>query len=143
MATKTFQFVCVLSFVLCGITVLLFALSFVLNPWDHRISFTDDFHVGLMQGRVVFFSDAEPGPYQGSIIGIVDDNGNVYPPLEREIGWGDTLGIYFRYFRWTDSDSTLWTLTVSLLWPLAIFGLPSAFRICLWWRSRVASRRNG
>lgn len=143
MAMKAVQFVCVVSFVLCGITILLFALSFVLNPWDHRISFTDDFHVGLMQGQVVFFSDAEPGPYLGSIIGIVDENGNVYPPLEREIGWGETLGVYFRYFRWTDSDSTLWTLTVSLWWPLTIFGLPSAFPLCLRWRSRVASRQIG
>lgn len=135
MRTKTSRFAFVTSFVLFGVSVILFALSFGVNPWDQRISFTDDFHVGLLRGRIVFFNDVACGPYQGSIIGLVDGDGNVYPPLEREINWGDSLGVYVRYFRWT--DSTLWTLTVSLLWPLGIFGLPCAFWMFLCWRRRV------
>ena len=136
MAAKVIRLASVASCILCGVSLVLFALSLVLNPWDHRISFAEDFHLGLWRGRVVFFNDSEYGPYRGSIIGLADADGNVYPPLEREIKWGDSLGIYFRYFRWT--DSTLWTLMVSLLWPLAIFGLPTVVWVC--WRQIVARR---
>ncbi len=137
MATRAFRFLCVAWFVLSCLTVILLVLSLAMNPWDHRISLSDDFHVGLWAGRAVFFNDAEYGPYRGSIIGLTDSDGNADPPLEREIKWGDSLGVYFRYFRWP--DSTLWTLMVSLLWPLAIFGLPTAICVCVWWRRRVVS----
>ena len=100
---------------------MLFGVSFLVNPWDYRISLNDDFHIGLLNGNIVFFNDAEYGPYRGSIIGLVDENGNVFPPLEREVRWGYTLGIYYRHFRW--ADSTLWTLNVLLLWPIAVFGI--------------------
>jgi len=113
-------------------------LSLALNPWDHRISVRDDFHVGLWRTRVVFFNDAEYGPYRGSIIGLVDSDGNVYPPLECEIKWGDSLGVYFRYF--LRADSTLWTLMVSLLWPCGVFGLSIAFWTFVWWRRHQANR---
>jgi len=135
MATKLIRSACVTSCILCGVSLILLLLSLFLNPRDHRISFTEDYHLGLWRGRIVFFSDPEYGPYRGSIIGLTDADGNVYPPLEREIKWGDSLGVYFRYFRWT--DSTLWTLTVSLLWPMGIFGLPFAICVCVWWRRTV------
>ena len=140
MASKAIQIARIVSFVASGAIVILFALSLVLDPMEFHVSLTDEFHVGFLRGRIAFFSDAEYGPYQGSIIGLVDADGNVYPPLEREVKWGDTLGVYFRYFRWT--DSTLWTLTVSFLWPLAIFGLPSALWIFVWWHRRKQVRRS-
>lgn len=135
MAAKVIRLASVASCILCGVSLVLFALSFVFNPWDHRISFSEDFHLGLWRGCVVLFNDSKYGPYRGSIIGLADTDGDVFPPLEREIKWGDSLGVYFRYFRWT--DATLWTLMVSLLWPLAIFGLPTAVCVCVWWRRCV------
>jgi hypothetical protein len=109
----------VVSTVMLGLAVLLFLTGDVRNPWNHYLSFNDDFHVGVwgrgLDSRIVFFNDAEYGPYRGSIIGFSDANGNIYPPLERVEAFGDSWGIYYRYFQW--SDFTLWTLTVSLWYP--------------------------
>lgn len=83
----------------------------------------------------MFFNDADYGPYRGSMLGVVDDQGNVYPPREEEAYFGDTAGIYYRYFRWP--DATLSTLMVSLWYPAALFTVIPA----CWWFLR--SRRSG
>jgi len=69
--------------------------------------------------RLAFFNDSEYGPYRGSIIGMLDEDGNVQPPLEQQVGFGDTWGIYYRYFRW--SFGTLWTLAFSLWYLVGVF----------------------
>jgi hypothetical protein len=125
----------VASLALCMASTVLFALSLVVNPWDHYLSLADDFHIGLWNGQIVFFNNADYGPYRGSIIGFVDEHGNVYPPLKREVAWGYSLGVCFRYFRWID-DSTLWTLIVSLLWPIGVFGFPCLLMAWIRWRRR-------
>lgn len=66
-------------------------------------------------------------------IGLVGDESAV----ERR-AFGDTLGIYYRYFRWTVSGATLWTLSVSLVYPLAMFTvLPLVWA---WRRASVVCR---
>jgi hypothetical protein len=119
----------VVSTVMLVITVLLSLASYVISPWDHYLSLSDDFHVSVwgrgLDSRIIFYNDADYGPYSGSIIGFVDADGNVHPPLEREYAFGDSWGIYYRYFEW--SDSTVWTLMVILWYPIAVFAiLPSA-----------------
>ncbi|MBN1490435.1 MAG: hypothetical protein JXA69_11015 [Phycisphaerae bacterium] len=125
----------IISLLLLGCILVLGAAAPWLNPWRHRLSLGSGFHIALwgapLNPRLVFFNDSDYGPYRGSIIGIVDDQGNMYPPLEREIAFGDTLGIYYRYFRW--SDATLWTLMVTLWYPAIAFAvLP-----LLWWYRRA------
>ncbi len=88
--------------------------------------------------RLVFFNDAEYGPYSGSIIGLVDEDGNIYPPLEREQAFGDSWGIYYRYFQ--RSGSTLWTLTVTLWYPIAVFAImPFVSLMCSTVRRRASN----
>jgi hypothetical protein len=102
-------------------------------------------------GRIVFFNDSEHGPYGGSIIGSVDAKGNLLyeggrARLSRKFFWRvgrysiyrgayvdeqgeavredslcDLPGIYYRRFEW--AEATVWTLAVSLWYPLFLFGL--------------------
>jgi hypothetical protein len=129
------RLVCSVSLVICVASTILFFVSFAINPWDHRVSVVDDFHIGLWRGQIVFFNDAEYGPYRGSIIKIVDEDGSSHPPMEQETYWGETWGVYYRYFRW--AGYTLWTFMVSLLWPVAIFGAPPAIWFCISRRSEL------
>ena len=117
------------SVALLGVTLLLAVASFWINPWDHRLPFADRFHVGVWRRgwdiRLVFFNDAEYGPYHGSIIQLADEQGNLYPPLESDVRLGDTAGVYFRYFRW--ADATLWTFMVFIWYPAAVFAILPAY----------------
>lgn len=121
------------------VTVVLAIASFMVDPWKHSISLGDGFHVTLWHPSdnpsVVFFSDQDYGPYPGSIVGIVGPDGTVYPKRLKEIHFGAIAGIYFRYFQWAPTD-VLWTLMVSLLYPLMLFAvLPVA-----WLLQRFADR---
>jgi hypothetical protein len=142
MAHRTSKIVTLVSIVMLAISALLFLLGYVISPWDHFLSFSDDCHVGVwgrgLDSRIVFFNNAEYGPYRGSIIGLVDDDGNVQPPLEREEAFGDEWGVYYRYFQW--SDSTLWTLMVTLWYPIAVFTIMLV--ATLLWRARQRSSAN-
>ena len=89
--------------------------------------------------RLAFYNHPE-GPYTGSIISLEDDQGNVYPPIEREVAFGNTLGIYYRYFRWP--GTTLWTLLVSILYPMAFFSVLPLLQLIRRFRLRRRARRN-
>ncbi len=106
------------SLALLAVAAFAFVGSHAVDPWKHRISLTDDFHVTLwghvVDARIVFFNDAEYGPYRGSIIGLAGDSDL------KERGFGDFLGIYYRHFQWP--NSVLWTWMVSLWYPVALFG---------------------
>jgi hypothetical protein len=125
MATRTFKIATVVSALMLAISVLLFLVGYVASPWDYHLSFNNDHHVGVwahrLDSRLVFFNDADYGPYSGSIIGLVDADGSICPPLEREESFGDSWGIYYRHFQ--RPDSTLWTLTVTLWYPIAVFAI--------------------
>jgi hypothetical protein len=66
------------------------------------------------------FNDQEYGPYGGSIITFADGEGR--SALEVNTGF-DCPGIYYRYFRFRQIQYELWTLMVSLWYPLVVFGL--------------------
>jgi len=146
MARRVFNAVSLVSAILLGCTVLLWAGAFVLNPWDHHVSLTRDFHMGVWGGldgpplgRMVFFNDDEYGPYRGSIVALVDDQGN--PPRTLTfVRWGDAYGIYYRYIHWSDSNATCWTLMVSFAYPMILFGILPALWLWLRWR-RIRSLR--
>lgn len=92
-------------------SVVLFLASFWFTAWDYHLTLRSDFHIGLWDGRVVFFSDGEDGPYRGSILRLdMQPSPAVYY---------NATGIYYRHF--TYPDKNLWTLMVNLLWPMALF----------------------
>ena len=125
MAHRAFKIATVVSAVMLAVSILLFLVGYVFNPWDYHVSFSDDSYVGVwsrgLDSRLVIFNDAEYGPYLGSIIGLVGADGNIYPPIEREEAYGDSLGVYYRAFQW--ADSTFWTLMVTLWYPVALFAI--------------------
>ena len=141
MVRKIFSIASLISTILLGCTMLLWLGAFFVTPWDCSLSVTRDFHIGILGGfgfegmplgAVVFFSDKESGPYHGSILALDT------VPL-REVGWGPEYGIYYRHFRWLDSGKILWTLMVSLAYPLLLFSIMPA--VWLWRRKRNAQVR--
>ena len=116
----------IVSAVLLSLCVAATVLGVIADPSRHRIALGDEFFLGVhrfrgIQIRFVAFSDPV-GPYRGSII-----NGVANPSRH---GFGDTAGIYWRYFRWPTTvgqpRTVLWTLSVNCLYfliPLSI--LPS------------------
>lgn len=110
--------------------------SLWMNPWDHRLSVGQHFHVSVWGGdwdiRLVFFNDADYGPYRGSTISV---DGN--PPLRRELYFGDTAGVYYRYFGL--AGSALWTLMVSIWYPVALFSILPSWQLLR--MSRVNSEK--
>ena len=115
------------SLVCLGAVVLLLAASPVLDPWEKHISIMEGFGVGAWRNgwdvQMVFFNDATYGPYRGSLIDFpwVDAEGNVHSLLSQKMEFGDTWGVYYRYFRWPD-NRTLWTLAISLWYFLPVCG---------------------
>lgn len=98
------------------------SLSGMIEPrsatWDRgvAISLSEDFHISLMDGRLVFYNSLDYGPYQGSMLSM----GGVDVPVVR--GFGDWVGVYYRNIKWADGASLL-TLAVSLWYPLILFSV--------------------
>jgi hypothetical protein len=121
-------------------SLVLASASVWLDPWQQRLSFGKDVHVGVWSAwgpRLIFFNDAEYGPYRGSTIALVDDGGNTYPRDFKPSGFGDVAGVYYRHFVWTNTNDTLWTLMVSLWYPIVLFAALPGWAIVrrVWARS--------
>ncbi|MGO8746191.1 MAG: hypothetical protein ACLQNE_09395 [Thermoguttaceae bacterium] len=140
MSRRIFNTLSLISAIFLACTVVSWVWSFWANPQKESLSFSRSFHVGVFGGRVEFFSDKDYGPYHGSIISL--DGG---PKFAERRGFGDTLGIYYRLFRWADSGAVLWTLSVSLAYPLILFAVLPAIWGWKWWRAKinVGSRTQG
>ena len=115
----------------CLIVLLAMAIASVaIDPEGIWLTVTDGFHMQLtrrdLNVRMVFFNDAEDGPYRGSMMSVVGAEGDMYSLFEDEASFGDTAGIYYRYFR--GADGTLWTLMISLWYPVALSAVLPA-----WW----------
>jgi len=110
----------------------------------HYISFSDSFHVAVSGSNIVFFNDADSGPYIRGTITLHGNEGNYV--RDRQWFWGsygflqerfvlkrgdvtteaftfmDLPGAYYRHFRFISPHSSiLWTLMVSFLYPLLLF----------------------
>jgi hypothetical protein len=132
MLRRSFKFVSAASAVMLGATLILSIATFILNPWQHYISFSDTFHVGVWRGgdtlgRIVMFSDAGYGPYRGSLLQITDGDGNAFPVFDKEVRFGGSFGIYYRYFR--REEWVLWTMVLSLWYPATLFSILPAIRL--------------
>ena len=114
-------------------SVMLFVVGYFITPWEHHDSLRNDLHIGVwshgLDSRLVLFNDAHYDPYRGSVIGVIDSEGNLYPPIQQTEAFGDAWGIYYRYFQWSSYE--LWTLTVSLWYFVAISAImPMTKSIC-------------
>lgn len=115
------------SATLLVITVVLWAISYwVKDPRRQHITLGPNFHVtvndgvgGEAVGRLVLFNDSSYGPYRGSMMWV-----DKPPQNAIEHHFGDTAGIYFRYFK--TNQGVLWTLMVSFWYPLILFAIAPA-----------------
>lgn len=110
----------VVSGVVCLTVLVVLLISYQLDVERHGIAVTSGFHVGFFRGGVWFYGNELP--YMGSIIQISSAGapGSGYPPLLDEAGV-DFPGVYYRFFRFR--SSTIWTLMVSLWYPVGLFVL--------------------
>jgi len=126
MFQRTLNMLTALSAILLAMVVVAFVAGYSFTAWDYSILIGDATNVGLwsrgLDSRLALFNDKEYGPYCGSIIGIVGPDGKTYPPLRHEEYFGDSWGVYYRYFQWYDGYE-LWTLMISLWYPLVLFGI--------------------
>lgn len=117
-----------ISFAMCVamlcLFVLLFLLGYATNPWDHNLSLSQAFHVGVwskgLDSRIVVFNDSDYGPYRGSIVGLA---GGEHPHTNAF----DVVGVYYRHFAW--SESVLWTLMVSVWYPILFLSIWPVWRL--------------
>jgi hypothetical protein len=135
---RIFVVAAIVSALLMAVTALLFIISVCdLDPRDHHLSITSRCHVTVEHGDIVFFNNADYGPYRGSVVQLSGDDGPAYPPIERS-AFGDICGLYYRHLRWLDSGDVLWTLAVSLAYPLVSFAILPA--IWLWFQWHQGGR---
>lgn len=121
-------------------------LTFALNPWDHNVSPTPDFRIGVWSGfsrmdPVLGFCSSDPvlvffnqidGPYRGSLITV---EGDPHPPAVTRVDW-EFPRIYYRHIRY--DTAVEWTLMVSLWYPLILCAIgPFVWGVSRWRRSRV------
>lgn len=146
MSKRAFRIATVTSTVLFIGSVVLFLAGFILNPWDHYLSFNDESHVGVLgmgfESKLVFFNDTEYGPYRGSIIGLVDEDmvEDTNGPSLRDyaLAFAQSVGVYYRYFEFPDDK--LWTLMVNLWYPIVIFSILPIINAMGWIRTRRNSK---
>lgn len=154
-----FHIASLMSGVLAAITVALWLVTFLASP---RLPLTRHFNLGIWKGfsgeklgMLEAFNDSKYGPYNGSIIAISDDKhppkavwdwrvGENYGAGKKYIFDGkgaiqvtttdaDFPGIYYRHFQWPNTPQPLWTLMVSLWYPLFFFSvLPSVWILRRW-----------
>ena len=137
MSRRIFNALSLISAILLVGTAMLWVWSYWTDPRKECLSFSGDFHVAVRSGRVSFFSDKEYGPYRGSIIALTSPERPAERIFAERRGFGDTAGIYYRYFRWADSGAVLWTVSVSLVYPLIVFMLSPTLPAWKWWRHRA------
>jgi hypothetical protein len=135
MKSRTVNTLSLISALLLACTVSLWVWSFWSNPGKNYLSLSNSFHIGSNHGRVDFFNE-KSGPYHGSIISLCLTTKFGEDVFSERREFGDALGVYYRYFRWADSGAVLWTLSVSLAYPLVVLAVLPVIWCWLWWRAR-------
>ncbi len=109
---------------LCFIGAVPFLRDQAWKPW---ISLNPQCHISVCGfgnssvSRLNMFNNPTYGPYRGSVIELSkgpDDE----PTVKLKAAFGDSYGIYYRYFEWPDK-SVLYTLSVTLWYPLIGFAI--------------------
>ncbi len=89
----------------------------LIHGGGQALSLGKHFHISLEDGSIVFYNSDNYGPYRGSMLSMGFD-----PDAPTVNGFGMWAGIYLRDIRWPNGDR-LWTLFVTLWYPVIIFGL--------------------
>jgi len=139
MFRRIFNMLSLVSAILLAATIILWAWSFWTDPRKDCLAFSGDSHVAVEYGRVSFFNDKEYGPYHGSIIALTSPEMPIERIFAERRGFGDTAGIYYRYFRWADSGAILWTLSISLFYPIIVFVVLPFIWVWKRWRHKTSS----
>jgi len=123
MATRLFNLSASLSAAACCLLVAASPSASNVDPRKQFLSLSRGCHFSIdargADARLALFDNAAYGPYSGSIIAITSPG---RPSGVRVTSFGDTAGVYYRFIRWPDGRS-LWTLSLSLLYPLAASAL--------------------
>lgn len=128
---------CLASAVLWTLSLIASFLTLALNPWDHCVTLTPDFRIGVWSGfggmdPVLVFFNEDIGPYRGSLITV---EGDPQPPVVTRVDW-EFPRIYYRHIRW--DDSLTWTLMVSLWYPLILLAIgPLIWGVSRWRHSHA------
>jgi hypothetical protein len=134
---RLFNIAAVISTMVFCATLIAWLAASRVDPRKQFISLTSTCHISLLahqaDARLVLFNDADYGPYQGSFLAFAGD-----PNFPQIKGIGDIAGLYYRFIRWPDA-TFLWTLTISLLYPVIFAAvLPVLWMIRRWrYRRRV------
>ena len=134
---RIFDVVTLISAVLFVCVLLLLIVSHWIDPHEHHVSFSEDFHVSVYDRHLAFFNVSEYGPYTGSIIAL--DIGGVMPSIKK-VSFGYTFGIYYRYFKWADTNDVLWTLLINLWYLLVLFSALPVIR-CIRIKLRISKEK--
>lgn len=143
MAGRLYRITTLISAILFALVALLALAAHNIDPSSQRLACGQNTLVSVVAYRwhpqIVFFNDPD-GPYRGSIIALA---GEPYP-WDRRQAFGETAGIYYRYFHWK-TGGELWTLSVSMLYPAVFFAILPAIWLTKnrkWLQSFVASPKH-
>lgn len=126
MKPRIFNTLSLISAVLLACTIFLWAWSLRVEPHVNYLSFRDGFHVSVWNGHSCFFNNKEYGPYLGGTIALLDskkDKEEIDRFWSERRAFGPTFGVYYRYFHVPRSGTVIWTLCVSLLYPVIAFAM--------------------
>jgi hypothetical protein len=136
-ATTTLKFCALASLLIPLLLVLLSTVTRKVGDFYGGAPLAPRLHVGVFYGGLWFHSDSLP--YMGSTLFI----GDARSRATRKRGL-DFPGLYYRFFQFPDQAEPLWTLRVSLLYPLAASAMcPLVWLFRFWSRThnnRVAGR---
>jgi hypothetical protein len=135
MANRIFNIFAAMSAIAFCLVVVAWLAAASVDPRKHFVSVSRNCHFSIdfrgADARFEVFNDSSYGPYSGSIVGIARD-----PNGPRVSGVGDSAGIYYRRIYWPNGV-WLWTLSLSLIYPLLIAsGLPAVWLVRRARRSR-------
>ena len=136
---KVFKVATLVSAVLFSLSLTLFIAGWYVDAYSHSIHVSDDFHFGLVHSdfdtRLAFFN-SQFGPYNGGIIALTAKGDK--SPFEREM-YFDAPGIYYRYFEFAivHPGEVIWTLKISLWYPMVAFSLLPAIWLVNKYRLRA------
>ena len=133
---------CLTSATLWLLSLIAAFLTPALNPLDHHVTINPDCRLGVSSvfngsnfpDPVLVCFNHEQGPYRGSLITV---DGDPRPPVVTGVDW-EFPRIYYRHIHSRRDDSVIWTLMVSLWYPLILFAIgPLVWGVSRWRRSRV------
>jgi hypothetical protein len=145
MARRCFNFAALCSANVFGLLAIAYLVAGAGDPWQRSFNVSQGCRLSLFalgfDSRLVVFDSPDDGPYYGGIIYLFSgatDPGAADPNRPKVTAFGDTAGIYYRLIRWRDGTAA-WTLSLNLLYPMAVASLLPLAWLLQYWRRRRQS----